>query len=390
MSEKQNEKEKYPSQFDKVKELTEQLETGIKALFEDPESSLRQWLTVCGKFHNYSLNNTLLIAMQLPPGAQGPIAGMTTWNKLGRKVNKGSKAIKILAPAPFKRKMEVDRVDPVTGNVMRNPDGSAMKETKEIMQPAFKVVNTFDYSQTWGKELPDPGVNELIGTVDQYEMFFEALKRSSPVPIAFEQIEGGAKGYYHLKDNRIAIQEGMSEAQTIKTCIHEIAHSINDSMLEKMNVKPEIKEPTGNEHSLQQAEANPLRSRAEMESTAEAVAFCVANFFNLDTSSYSMPYIGTFASGKELPELKASLDLIRTTADKLITAIEQNLQDIRKERGLEQVNDKASVLSELHSRREQSGEKKEKQNHRKRQSEQKPGRPGRKHYDHRNNICSSV
>lgn len=361
MSEKQNEKEKYPSQFDKVKELTEQLETGIKALFEDPESSLRQWLTVCGKFHNYSLNNTLLIAMQLPPGAQGPIAGMTTWNKLGRKVNKGSKAIKILAPAPFKRKMEVDRVDPVTGNVMRNPDGSAMKETKEIMQPAFKVVNTFDYSQTWGKELPDPGVNELIGNVDQYEMFFEALKRSSPVPIAFEQIEGGAKGYYHLKDNRIAIQEGMSEAQTIKTCIHEIAHSINDSMLEKMNVKPEAKEPAGNEHSLTQVEANALRSRAEMESTAEAVAFCVANFFNLDTASYSMPYIGTFASGKELPELKASLDLIRSTADRLITAIEQNLQDIRKERGLEQVTDKASVLSELHSRsKEQSGDKKEK------------------------------
>ncbi len=360
MSEKQNEKEKHPSQFDKVKELTDQLETGIKALFENPESSLRQWLTVCGKFHNYSLNNTLLIAMQLPPGAQGPIAGMTTWNKLGRKVNKGSKAIKILAPAPFKRKMEVDRVDPVTGNVMRNPDGSAMKETKEIMQPAFKVVNTFDYSQTWGKELPDPGVNELIGNVDQYEMFFEALKRSSPVPIAFEQIEGGAKGYYHLKDNRIAVQEGMSEAQTIKTCIHEIAHSINDSVLEKMNVKPEAKEPAGNEHSLTQVEANALRSRAEMESTAEAVAFCVANFFNLDTASYSMPYIGTFASGKELPELKASLDLIRTTADKLITAIEQNLQDIRKERGLEQVNDKASVLSELHSRREQSGEKKEK------------------------------
>ena len=360
MSDTPNEKEKHPSQYDKVKVLTDKLETGIKALFDDPESSLRQWLTVCGKFHNYSLNNTLLIAMQLPPGAEGPIAGMTTWNKLGRKVNKGSKAIKILAPAPFKRKMEVERVDPVTGNVMKNPDGTAMKETKEIMQPAFKVVNTFAYSQTWGRELPDPGVNELIGNVEQFEMFFEALKRSSPVPIAFEQIEGGAKGYYHLKDNRIAIQEGMSEVQTIKTCIHEIAHSINDSMLEKMTVKPEGKSAEGNEHSLAQGEENPIRSRAEMESTAEAVAFCVANFFNLDTSSYSMPYIGTFASGKELPELKASLDLIRTTADKMITAIEQNLQDIRKERGLDQVNEKASVLSELHSLKEQSGEKEEK------------------------------
>lgn len=360
MSDAPNEKEKHPSQYDKVKELTDKLETGIKALFDNPESSLRQWLTVCGKFHNYSLNNTLLIAMQLPPGAEGPIAGMTTWNKLGRKVNKGSKAIKILAPAPFKRKMEVERVDPVTGNVMKNPDGTAMKETKEIMQPAFKVVNTFTYSQTWGRELPDPGVNELIGNVEQFEMFFEALKRSSPVPIAFEQIDGGAKGYYHLKDNRIAIQEGMSEMQTIKTCIHEIAHSINDSMLEKMTVKPEGKSAEENEHSLAQGEENPIRSRAEMESTAEAVAFCVANFFNLDTSSYSMPYIGTFASGKELPELKASLDLIRTTADKMITAIEQNLQDIRKERGLDQVNEKASVLSKLHSLKEQSGEKEEK------------------------------
>lgn len=360
MSDTPNEKEKHPSQYDKVKELTDKLETGIKALFDDPESSLRQWLTVCGKFHNYSLNNTLLIAMQLPPGAEGPIAGMTTWNKLGRKVNKGSKAIKILAPAPFKRKMEIDRVDPVTGNVMKNPDGTVMKETKEIMQPAFKVVNTFAYSQTWGRELPDPGVNELIGNVEQFEMFFEALKRSSPVPIAFEQIEGGAKGYYHLKDNRIAIQEGMSEMQTIKTCIHEIAHSINDSMLEKMAVKPEVKSAEGNKNSLVQGEENPIRSRAEMESTAEAVAFCVANFFNLDTSSYSMPYIGTFASGKELPELKASLDLIRTTADKMITAIEQNLQDIRKERGIDQVNEKASVLSELQSRKEQSGEKEDK------------------------------
>lgn len=360
MSGTPNEKEKHPSQYDKVKELTDKLETGIKALFDDPESSLRQWLTVCGKFHNYSLNNTLLIAMQLPPGAEGPIAGMTTWNKLGRKVNKGSKAIKILAPAPFKRKMEIDRVDPVTGNVMKNPDGTVMKETKEIMQPAFKVVNTFAYSQTWGRELPDPGVNELIGNVEQFEMFFEALKRSSPVPISFEQIEGGAKGYYHLKDNRIAIQEGMSEMQTIKTCIHEIAHSINDSMPEKMAVKPEVKGAEGNEHSLAQGEENPIRSRAEVESTAEAVAFCVANFFNLDTSSYSMPYIGTFASGKELPELKASLNLIRTTADKMITAIEQNLQDIRKERGIEQVNEKASVLSELQSRKEQSGDKEEK------------------------------
>ena len=360
MSGTPNEKEKHPSQYDKVKELTDKLETGIKALFDDPESSLRQWLTVCGKFHNYSLNNTLLIAMQLPPGAEGPIAGMTTWNKLGRKVNKGSKAIKILAPAPFKRKMEIDRVDPVTGNVMKNPDGTVMKETKEIMQPAFKVVNTFAYSQTWGRELPDPGVNELIGNVEQFEMFFEALKRSSPVPISFEQIEGGAKGYYHLKDNRIAIQEGMSEMQTIKTCIHEIAHSINDSMLEKMAVKPEVKGAEGNEHSLAQGEENPIRSRAEVESTAEAVAFCVANFFNLDTSSYSMPYIGTFASGKELPELKASLNLIRTTADKMITAIEQNLQDIRKERGIDQVNEKASVLSELQSRKEQSGEKEDK------------------------------
>ena len=360
MSDTPNEKEKHPSQYDKVKELTDKLETGIKALFDDPESSLRQWLTVCGKFHNYSLNNTLLIAMQLPPGAEGPIAGMTTWNKLGRKVNKGSKAIKILAPAPFKRKMEIDRVDPVTGNVMKNPDGTVMKETKEIMQPAFKVVNTFAYSQTWGRELPDPGVNELIGNVEQFEMFFEALKRSSPVPISFEQIEGGAKGYYHLKDNRIAIQEGMSEMQTIKTCIHEIAHSINDSMLEKMAVKPEVKGAEGNEHSLAQGEENPIRSRAEVESTAEAVAFCVANFFNLDTSSYSMPYIGTFASGKELPELKASLNLIRTTADKMITAIEQNLQDIRKERGIDQVNEKASVLSELQSRKEQSGEKEDK------------------------------
>ena len=227
----------YPSQFDKVKEITDKLEAGIQALFES--EAFKNYLKTLSKFHDYSLNNTILIAMQKPDAA---------WQKnFGRQVQKGETGIRILAPTPYKKQMEVDRLDPVTQQPVLNPDGSTAKDLKEIMVPAFKVVNVFDVSQTDGKPLeimvpafkvvnvfdvsqtdgkplPTIGVDELSGNVTNYEMFFEALKRACPAPVGFEDIPSGAKGYYHTVDQRIALQEGMSQVQTVKTMIHEMAH----------------------------------------------------------------------------------------------------------------------------------------------------------------------
>lgn len=339
-------KKQYPSQYEKVKELTGQIENGIRELFDNPESSFRQWLKVCSTFHNYSLNNTILIAMQRPTATA--VAGMTTWNKLGRKVIKGSKAIRILAPAPFKRKMEVDRVDPVTGNVIKNPDGTNAKETKEILQPAFKIVNCFDLAQTEGRPLPEVGVNELTGEVKDFDLFMEAIQRTSPVPIGFEQIDSGAKGYYHLVDKRIAIQEGMSQVQTLKTCLHELSHA------------------TLHAKTAQERDASdPVLSRNQKETEAEAVAACVSGFYNIDTSDYSFPYLASYASDRELPELKASLETIQKTANDLITRINENLEIIQKERGIEVKapseveisGGKVSVLSELKEKAQAEKEK---------------------------------
>ena len=338
------------SQYDKVKKITAELEASITAIFENPESNLRRWLDVCGAFHNYSLNNTLLIAAQLPEGAKGPIAGMTTWNKLGRKVMKGSKALHILAPAPYKRKVEVERRDPATGNVMLGPDGNAMKETKEVMQPAFKVVNCFYYGQTEGKPLPTLEVNELTGNVKDYDAFFEAIRRCSPVPIGFEKITDGAKGYFSPTENRIAINEGMSQVQTVKTGLHELVHAClhgdNPILTDSADGK------------------TPFKSRSQKETEAEATCYCIANFFGIDTSEYSTLYVGSWASGKELPELKASLETIRKTADQLITKITDHLKDIHKELEAAKENvvsaagivekEKPSVLSDLKEKKQKA------------------------------------
>jgi len=218
---------KYPSKFEKVKEITDKLEAGVAQMMNS--DSFKNYLKVMARFHNYSLNNTILIALQDPKATL--IAGYTAWQKnFGRQVMKGEKAIRILAPTPYKKKMEVAVIDPSTGQARMNPDGTKQTELKEVMVPAFKVVNVFDVRSTEGRPLPSIGVNELTGDVQQYEMFFEALKRSCPVPIAFEQIDSGAKGYYHTIDHRIALQEGMSQVQTIKTLIHEMTHQKLHSM----------------------------------------------------------------------------------------------------------------------------------------------------------------
>jgi len=302
----------FPSQFEKVKAITDQLEAGIQALFES--EAFKNYLKTLSKFHDYSLNNTILIAMQKPDATL--VAGYTAWQRnFGRQVMKGETGIRILAPTPYKKKMEVDRIDPSTGQTILNPDGSTAKDLKEVIVPAFKVVNVFDVSQTDGKELPTIGVNELTGDVAQYESFFEALKRACPVPIGFEEISSGAKGYYHTVDHRIALQEGMSEVQTIKTLIHEMAHQKLHSVDPK-ELPPE----------------EPRLTRNAKEVEAESVAYTVAQHYGIETSDYSFAYIAGWSKDKDTPELKASLDRIRKAADEMITAIDEQFLSIQREK----------------------------------------------------------
>ena len=242
------------TQFDRVKEITDQLEAGIENLFNSDKYT--QWLTTMSRFHDYSLNNTILIAMQKPDATL--VAGYTSWQRqFGRQVNKGEKAIRILAPAPYKQNVEVDKTDPNTGEVLLNPDGTYQKEIQEIVRPAFKVVNVFDVSQTNGREIPSLGVDELTGEVEQFETFFEALKRSCPVPIDFEQIASGAKGYYHQTDHRIAIQEGMSQIQTVKTAIHEMAH-------QKLHAIDQDKDKVLSLHTMERQNLSKCHGRIKM------------------------------------------------------------------------------------------------------------------------------
>ena len=207
---------------EKLKEITDRLEQGISELFESER--YKEYLRVMSKFHNYSFNNTLLIAMQKPDASL--VAGFSAWkNQFHRNVIKGQKGIKIIAPSPFKIKQEVEKKDPRTNKPVIGKDGKPVTEEKEITIPAYKVVSVFDVSQTEGRELPDIAVNELTGDVERYNDFFAALEKTSPVPVGFEKIEGGSHGYYHLEEKRIAIDEGMSQLQTLKTAIHEIAHA---------------------------------------------------------------------------------------------------------------------------------------------------------------------
>ena len=253
-----------------VREITDKLEQGIKELFESER--FKEYLRTMSKFYNYSFNNTLLIAMQKPEATY--VAGYTSWQRnFDRQVMKGEKGIKILAPAPYKAQEEREKVDPVTQKPVIGADGKTVTETVEVLRPAFKVVSVFDVSQTDGKELPDIIVDELKGTVENYEAFFDALKQESPVPISFEDIPGGAKGFFSPVESRIAIQEGMSEIQTVKTAIHEIAHA-------KLHaVKPDEK-----------AAPEDKKDRHTKEVEAESVAYTVCQRYGIETSDYSFGY----------------------------------------------------------------------------------------------------
>ena len=318
------------TRYDRVKEITDQLEAGIENLFNSDQ--YKQWLTTMSRFHDYSLNNTLLIAMQKPDATL--VAGYTTWkNQFGRQVNKGEKGIRILAPTPYKKKVEVDKTDPNTGEILKNLDGSNQKEIQDVLCPAFKVVSVFDVSQTDGRELPSLGINELAGDVEQYKMFFEALKRTCPVPMEFEQISSGAKGYYHQIEQRIAIQEGMSQIQTVKTAIHEMAH-------QKLHaIDPNLKKSEQNLENI---------SRGGKEVEAESVAYTVCQHYGIDTSDYSFAYIAGWSKGKETPELKASLDTIRKAASEMINDIDGHMKLLLQEKEQENTQDSKQVEAAYH------------------------------------------
>ena len=301
---------------EKLKEITDRLEQGIAELFDSER--YREYLKVMSKFHNYSFNNTLLIAMQKPDASL--VAGFSAWkNNFGRNVMKGQKGIKIIAPSPFKIRQEVEKIDPHTQKPIIGKDGKPVTEEKEVTIPAYKVVSVFDVSQTEGKELPDIAVDELTGDVDRYKDFFAALEKTSPVPIAFENIGGGSHGYYHLEDKRIAINEGMSELQTLKTAIHEIAHAkLHDIDLNAPK------------------DEQPRVDRRTREVEAESVAYTVCQHYGLDTSDYSFGYVAGWSSGRELSELKSSLETIRSAAAEIINSIDENLAELQKAQDKEQ------------------------------------------------------
>ena len=306
----------------KVKEITDRLEEGLKELFEGEK--YKSYLNTMSKFHNYSANNIQLIEMQCPDATY--VAGYKAWQKnFERHVNRGERGIRILAPAPYKIKEEREKIDPVTNEPVLDRDGMPVMEEVEIKIPAFRVVTVFDYSQTDGKELPGLGVSELHGNVENYRDFMETLSRVSPVPIRYEGMEGDRKGYFIDLSHPIAIKEGMEEVQTVKTGVHEVAHA-------KLHAK-EVEQETGF-----------AKDRETKEVEAESIAYTVCQHFGIDTSDYSFGYIAGWSSTKELPELKSSLDTIRRTSSELIKGIEAQLLEIEKERAAEQSQEDIILL----------------------------------------------
>lgn len=312
---------------DRLKQLTDQLTDGVKAVRDSGE--YKKLLAVMAKFPHYSMNNCMLIAMQRPDATL--CQGFDGWKKMGRFVKKGEKGIKIIAPAPYTVQKEVDKLGS-DGKPVIDSDGEHVKETKEYQVMGFKAETTFDISQTDGKELPKIGVDELKGEVDKFELMMGVLKDLSPVPIGFEDIQSGAKGYYHTSEKRIAIQKDMSELQTVKTCLHEITHAMLHA----------------------DAPADISKNRKELE--AEGVAHIVLKYMNYDTDAYSYPYLSGYTTDADMKELKASLNTIRITSSKIITNIEDELNSIYKERHPEIVPDNEPVKAEKSEKGETKAE----------------------------------
>lgn len=299
-----------PSRAEQVKALTDKLEQGVKDLFESDRFTA--YLSTMSKFHMYSFNNILLIAMQYPGASR--VAGFQAWKKdFGRTVKRGEKGIKIFAPCPYKTFVEQEKYDPDTQRPILDSKGNPVRETVLVKRQSFKVVTVFDVSQTEGKELPRLGVEELSGTVAQFQSLSNALEQLSPVPVHYEApASPNAKGSYSHLEQCVYVRPGMSQTQTLKTLIHEIAHA-------KLHALPI---ENGVVTSL------PEKDRHTREVEAESVAYVVCQHFGVDTSDYSFGYVAGWSRGREMEELKASLECIRTTAADLIDGIESRCPEL--------------------------------------------------------------
>lgn len=307
-----------------MKEITEKLEQGVADIFSSEKYQI--FLNTMAKFPRYSYNNNLLIMLQRPDATF--CQSYTGWKKMGRFVKRGEKGIRILAPTPFKIDREQNKLDE-RGQAILDKDGEPVKETVQIDMTGFKPVSIFDLSQTEGEPLPTLGVEELTGFVEGYAKLFEAMKAASPVSVAFENIKGGAKGYFQTSENRIAIKEGMSEVQNVKTLIHEMAHAKLHNM------------------TAQKAREDGGQTRSSKEVEAESVAYTVCQHYGIDTSDYSFAYVAGWSKSKEMSELKESLGTIQKAASELITAIDDKMQELTV--GKEQVSFYFAECSEFHS-----------------------------------------
>ena len=298
------------SMKEKVSELVGKLEDGLKEIFDSDK--YKNYLNTMAKFHNYSVNNTLLINQQKPDATL--VAGFDSWARnFGRHVKKGERGIKIIAPAPYMVKKEKQLVDPKTGEKLFNPDGTPKTTEVEVKIPVFKVSYVYDISQTYGKDLPTLGVAELGNTVDRAKDYIDSLKKVSPVPIEFGVTNGDSKGFYSPSNQSITIKDGMSDAQTIKTMVHEISHA-------KLHNPEALKEE------------GKRKSKGTIEMEAESVAYIVCQHFGIDTSDYSFGYIAGWSEGKGVEELKESMQSIRETSSEMIYRIEGNLRAIDRDK----------------------------------------------------------
>ena len=283
-----------------MEEITKQLEEGVKKYFTS--DSYKDYLTTMSRFHNYSFNNVMLIALQRPDSSM--VAGYNTWKKLNRYVKKGENGIRILAPAPIKKEVTREVTDPVTKE--------KSWETVEKTIPMFKPAYVYDLAQTDGEPLKLPEISDLQGQVDGYEIIREAASRIAPVPISYERFDGSAKGYFHAGTNQIVIQDNLSELQTVKTLLHELSHSIL--------------------HNKEQLKIDGPKDSKTKEVEAESVAFTVCTALGLDTSDYSFPYIALWAGDQDLPQLRSSMDYIRSTAADMIEDLQKEIGQIREEK----------------------------------------------------------
>lgn len=309
-----------PVQGKDMDSIMQSLESGVEELFTS--NRYQEFLKTMAKFHNYSFNNTMLIAMQRPDATL--VTSYKNWQSMGRQVMKGEKGITIIAPAPYKKMKEKEVLDENQRPIM-GTDGKPKTEQVEVTVPHFKAVTVFDIAQTSGEPIQTLAPELLTAAVQDFDSFMQAIQKISPVPIRFDEIDGNANGYYHNADKEIVIKKGLSESQTLKTAIHETVHT-------KLHDK-EIMESLGVE-----------KDRLTKEVEAESVAYCVCSSFGLDTSDYSFPYIAGWSSSREMKEMKASMDVIRKTAGEMIDQLTEELEIILEEKQKTELHEKYGIL----------------------------------------------